>query len=402
MIEQRKIDYKDKAYRELCYRTASNPKDPIPTQAFEDLMLFAESFGLDPAARHVTILSNRSRDRQGNWVTTWRNLTQIDGMRSVAQRTGEYLGSSAPTFTYKPDGSLESATVIVKRWNPQAQQVGEYGYTAFFDEFAGRDRQGEVTSTWATKGHVMLAKCAESNALRKAFDLGAMLTPEEMDQTNNPVVIQPTGDRKLQGTTVSAEILTQVEDVQPEEVAQPSLKDRWTPENTDSARQAFKDFLGRLGKEHVSPAALSDYIAKKIGQPCAEAQKSNPGAIIAAIREDWPYDPGVVRPGVLLAHHETNETIQAKGADQAAAELPQPQPVAKPPATTYFFELAKLSGRLKPRLENGEVVKKYLLSQLPEGTKLSEVKTDPNIVHSLVAMNALSDQDLEQLLFKAA
>ncbi|MDT9694016.1 recombinase RecT, partial [Streptomyces sp. P9(2023)] len=57
---------------------------------------------------------------------------------------------------------------------------------ALFAEYAGRKRDGSLSSMWETKGALMLGKCAEALALRKAFpiDLSGLYTAEEMHQAD--------------------------------------------------------------------------------------------------------------------------------------------------------------------------------------------------------------------------
>jgi hypothetical protein len=56
---------------------------------------------------------------------------------------------------------------------------------AYFDEYAQKTKDGSVTSMWAKMPRIMLAKCAESLALRKGFpyEMSALRTDEEMSQS---------------------------------------------------------------------------------------------------------------------------------------------------------------------------------------------------------------------------
>ena len=62
-----------------------------------------------------------------------------------------------------------------------------YPAIALWNEYVGTKFNGDVTQMWATKGALMLAKCAEALALRKAFpqDLSGLYTSDEMQQADN-------------------------------------------------------------------------------------------------------------------------------------------------------------------------------------------------------------------------
>jgi phage recombination protein Bet len=112
----------------------------------------------------------------------------IDGYRSMAEDTGEYVGQDEPTFEYNEDKSLRSATVRVYRrgWEHPI------GATALWDEYA-QVFNGKLGAMWEKMPHVMLSKCAEALALRKAFPrrLSGIYTDEEMMQVDAEVRVLP-------------------------------------------------------------------------------------------------------------------------------------------------------------------------------------------------------------------
>jgi len=107
--------------------------------------------------------------------------TGIDGYRTMAEETGEYAGQEEPVYVYNEDGSLKTATVRVYRkgWEHPT------GATAFWTEYA-QVFNGKLGAMWEKMPHVMLAKCAEASALRKAFPrrMSGIYTDEEMQQAD--------------------------------------------------------------------------------------------------------------------------------------------------------------------------------------------------------------------------
>lgn len=192
----------------------------------DDLKLFlhvAERTGLDPFARQIHCVRRWNADI-GTYVMT--SQTGIDGYRLIAERTGNYCPGPEPTFEYDKDGKLVSATATVKKriegsretvvepngvrreivhhtWEPvtATARYDEYVQTAFLkDEKGQKIKQPDgswakrPTEMWATKGHIMIGKCAEALALRKAFpaELSGLYTDVELPDTG-PVAADTTG-----------------------------------------------------------------------------------------------------------------------------------------------------------------------------------------------------------------
>jgi phage recombination protein Bet len=147
-------------------------------QEFQVLMAVAKARRLNPLLKQIHFVDRW--DRQKN-RKVWSTQVSIDGLRAIAERTGRYDGQDEPVYEYDSKGGLERAKVRVYRrdWNRPAVGV------ALFAEYAQTTKEGGLTSFWREKPHVMLAKCAEALAIRKAFpeDTAGLYVPEEMQDS---------------------------------------------------------------------------------------------------------------------------------------------------------------------------------------------------------------------------
>jgi phage recombination protein Bet len=144
---------------------------------FAVLMEVARARNLNPLMRQIHFVKRYDGMKR---CEVWSTQISIDGLRAVAERTGKYDGQDEPVYEYDKDGKLTACKVRVfrKDWSPGRGAVG----VAFFTEYAQTKRDGGLTSFWATKPHIMLAKCAEALAIRKAFpeDTSGLYVAEEM------------------------------------------------------------------------------------------------------------------------------------------------------------------------------------------------------------------------------
>lgn len=139
------------------------------TPSDNDLALFGmicQRANLDPFAKQIYAI-----ERAGKWTFQ----ISIDGLRAIAERTGQYAGSDEPLFDegldiYEFDQSGRSApsvckvTVYKMIGGQRCPFVGIARYAEFCQKY-----QGKPSGLWEKMPLTMLAKCAESQALRKAF-----------------------------------------------------------------------------------------------------------------------------------------------------------------------------------------------------------------------------------------
>lgn len=109
--------------------------------------------GLDPFLRQIHFIKI-----EGKVISH----VGVDGFRLIADRTGRYAPGKETEFTYDKQGDLHSAKAYVKKKTPDGVWH-EVSAIAFFNEWV------RVSPTWNSKRHIMLSKCAEMLALRKAF-----------------------------------------------------------------------------------------------------------------------------------------------------------------------------------------------------------------------------------------
>ena len=166
----------------------------------DELRLFAyacQRTGLDPFSKQIYAI------KRGGKMTIQAG---IDGLRSIAERTGQLDGSE--TYWCGEDGAWAdvrlgskppaAAKTIIHRKGSSHPFVG---VARFADYNAGQ-------GLWSKMPAAMIAKCSEALALRKAFpaDLSGVYSTDEMQQaevepvtvtTAAPAPALPAGDAKI-------------------------------------------------------------------------------------------------------------------------------------------------------------------------------------------------------------
>lgn len=122
--------------------------------------------------------------RQGKYTP----ITSIDLFRMRADSTGVHLGTDEPL--YQGVKGTPDFAAMVKVHKLVAGQKATFTGTARWSEYFPGEQQGFM---WKKMPHLMLGKCAEALALRKAFpaQLHGLYVQEEMDQAAAPIQAEP-------------------------------------------------------------------------------------------------------------------------------------------------------------------------------------------------------------------
>lgn len=154
--------------------------------------------GLDPLMKQIYCIK-----RGANMAMQ----TGIDGYRLIADRTGKYAGSDEPQYTVGGDGFPDVASVTVTKLIDG--MPCKFTASARWKEYCQ-----ESSPMWKKMPFLMLGKCAEALALRKAFpaELSGVYTHEEMMQADNEPQPHPIITNKQTAQAKIAELAKEMQE----------------------------------------------------------------------------------------------------------------------------------------------------------------------------------------------
>lgn len=289
--------------------------------------------GLDPFSRQIYALERREKDGD-RWVSKMSIQTGIDGLRLIADRTGRYAPGPDNEYEYDAAGNLRRATAHVrKRTGDGTWHV--ISASAFFSEYAQTRQDGKPTKMWAEKPHIMLGKCAEALALRKAFpaEMSGIYTSDEMGQTEVAAPADYTPPPATPATSSTSQPALAV--VSPPKDEAPST----TPGASDGS----------------DPSTDGTTTGTTDGGDLGELKKALAGTFTAQHRRNflkkyWPHTGGEVEK---LALHEQTDCWALL--DAWAEDKLEPDPEIAKTRPKYNAKLAELMAA--GRIPNGEAKK---------------------------------------------
>lgn len=189
------------------------------TQA--DLAIFltqSKRTGLDPFSRQIYMIGRKQKTANG-YETKQTIQVGIDGLRAIAHRVAQQCHEVfSMSDTLWADRSGVWHDVWLSPEPPAAAKVsvkrggGVFSAVAIFKEYAPV-YNGKLSGMWSSKPALMIAKCAEALALRKAFpsDMSGIYTDDEMEKAEDistPTVVETSTQQQAETTSHSKPLLS--------------------------------------------------------------------------------------------------------------------------------------------------------------------------------------------------
>lgn len=167
-------------------------------------MQVAEQLNLNPLLKQIYFVprkTNIGTQQSPNWIEKVEPIAGRDSYLTLAHRTGQFAGiesyvkiEECPTLNDKEKWTLENdlvayATVFKKGFEKP------FIVSVRYAEYAQKTSKGDITKFWKEKPETMLKKVAESQVLRKAFNITGLYDESELG--DNETILTVNNESKV-------------------------------------------------------------------------------------------------------------------------------------------------------------------------------------------------------------
>ena len=158
----------------------------------------ARELSLSPITKQIFFV-NRRQKVADKWVNKVEPMVGRDGFLSIAHKTNQIAGIET-SASIKDVPQLENGKWVVKQqlvaectvWRKDSSKP--FTAQVSYNEYCQKTADGTPTKFWLEKAETMLKKVAESQALRKAFNISGVYCPEEIgagfEMPNGEIITQ--------------------------------------------------------------------------------------------------------------------------------------------------------------------------------------------------------------------
>ena len=180
-------------------------------ESIQMVLGYCEAAGLDPMQKPVHIVpmfcSTGQKDSKGFDIKAMRDVVMpgIGLYRIQAARSGEFAGTTEPEFGFDVTETLDGVSITYPAWCKITAKrllgngiIAEFTAKEFWKEnYATKSKDSKAPNAmWTKRPYGQLAKCAEAQALRKAFpEVGSQPTADEMEGKEIDITLDSTPQR---------------------------------------------------------------------------------------------------------------------------------------------------------------------------------------------------------------
>ncbi len=172
----------------------------------------AKAFNLNPILKQIYFVPRRSKVNE-QWIEKIEPLAGRDSFLTLAHRSGKFDGieskveiKETPVLKdgkWSRENDLVATAIVYKKGSDRPFIV-----SVNYREYVQKTAKGDITQFWRDKPETMLKKVAESQVLRKAFDITGLYAEEEYNQDVVDVKIEakPKSLNDIQNVDYSSEL----------------------------------------------------------------------------------------------------------------------------------------------------------------------------------------------------